>query len=122
MASLFDYLIDLVRNSWTEPVQSAGNSVATATHSAEAQRHHVVTKVDASYSSSTASGELTISYNSVVVARKHVHAAGAIDFGLLGFENATVNTAVAASLTAGGAGVVGDITLTGYSTGPRSSD
>jgi len=119
VAGLFDYLIDVVRHSWVEVVQGAANSVATVTHSAEAQRHHIVTKVDASYSVSTASGELTVSYDAVVVARKHVHAAGAIDFGILGFENPTANTTVAASLAAGGGGVVGDVTLSGYSTGPR---
>jgi len=119
MAHLFDYLLDLVRHSWVEVVQSAANSVGTVTRSAEAQRHHVVTKVDASFSASTSSAELTVSYNSVVIARKDIHGAGALDFGILGFENATVNTAVAASLAAGGAGVTGDVTMTGYTTGPR---
>ena len=47
-----------------------------------------------------------------------MHGAGAIDFGVFGFKNPDANETVSAALAAGGVGVVGDVTLTGYTTGP----
>lgn len=119
MASLADYQIDSVKSSFVVVTQ-ATNAVATATKSAVAGRHHVVCKVDASYSSSSVSGELTVKFGTTVVARKHIHGAGAIDFGALGFQNPTVNDDVSAVLASGGVGIDGDITFTGYSTGPNA--
>src|SRR5437867_8993625 len=118
MAALEDHLIDLVKNSFVAIDQQTA-ALATATKAAQAQRHHVVCKVDASYSSSSQSGELVVKFGTTVVARKHIHGAGALDFGIYGFQNPTVNTAVSAELAAGAGGIVGDVALTGYTTGPN---
>ncbi len=117
MAHWIDYLIDQVKNSWTETNQSAANTAMTVTHAAAAGRHHVGVKFDASFSSSTASGLLQVTYGTTVIAQKTIHGAGAIDFGALGFQNSTVNSLISATIAAGGAGVTGELTLTGYSTG-----
>ena len=120
MAHINDYLIDLVKNSWVEDAGTgADNTALTQTHAAEAVRHHVVAKVDASYEVSTSSGLLQVKFGTVVVASKFIHGAGAIDFGVLGFQNPTVNQLVEAVLAApGDAGVAGTLVLTGYTTGP----
>lgn len=127
MASLTDYLQDLVQNSWTE-VASAVAGLATATRAAEgaasgaAARHHIVCKCDASYSSSTQSGLLEIKFGTTVVAAKYCHGQTAIDFGIFGLENRDANEAVSAELAAGAGGITGKITLTGYSSGNRPGD
>ena len=119
MAHWLDYLIDIVKNAWTEPTAvGADNTAVTATHTGQAQRHHVVCKVDASYDDSAATGVLTVLHGTTNIGRKHIHGAGAIDFGVFGFENSTVNDDVSASLSAVAA-TGGVITMTGYSTGPR---
>jgi hypothetical protein len=128
MASITDYLVDIVKNSWTV-VATADAALATATKAAEGvanaspvgagQRHHVVTKVDASYESSTQSGLLQVKFGTTVVGSKWIHGAGALDFGVLGFQNPDSNEAVSAELAAGGAGIEGHITLSGYTTGPN---
>jgi hypothetical protein len=119
MAALEDYLIDFVKKSWTA-VDSQTNAASNPIRAAEANRHQIIARVDASYSTSSIDGELTVLFGATVVARKHIHGAGAIDFGLFGFQNPTVNGAVSASLASGGVGVVGDVTITGYSTGPNA--
>lgn len=119
MAQFMDYVVDSVKNGWTETAQATA-AVATATHAAAAGRHHVLKRVEASYSASTTSGELTVSFGSTVVARKHIHGAGHIEFPILGYENPDANEAVSAELAAGGGGIVGDVTLHGYSTGARA--
>ena len=116
MANINDYQIDLVKNSFVV-VATDTAAIVTAAKAAAVGRHHIICKVDASYSSSTQSGELTILFGTTVVARKHVHSAGAVDFGIYGFQNPTANQAVSAVLAAGAGGVVGDVVLTGYTTG-----
>jgi hypothetical protein len=116
MAHLNDYQIDLVENSLVG-VGQADNAILTVTHAAVAERHLVAVKVDASYSSSATSGELTILFGSTIIARKHIHGAGAMDFGTLGFLNRNKNEKIEVKLAASGAGgVLGDITFTAYST------
>ncbi len=119
MAHIIDHVIDAVKNSWAIFDQQT-NAVATATRAAEASRHHVLMKCDASYSDSTAAGEITISFGATIILRKHIHGAGAIDLGVLGLQNPDANEAVSASLAAGGAAVVGTINLVGYTTGPNA--
>ncbi len=120
MAHWIDYLIDLVKNSQVDTNQSSADTALTVTRAAVAGRHQVVVKCDASYSSSSASGELTILFGTTIIARKDIHGAGAIDFGVFGHQNGTVNQLVEAQLAAGGAGVTSDITFTTYSTGPNA--
>jgi hypothetical protein len=119
MAHLLDYLIDIVKNSWVEK-GGATVGLLTVTRAAAVGRHHIICKVDASYASSTASHELRVYFNTggsrVIVGRKHIHGAGALDFGELGLQNPTINQAVEAELDADAS--AGDITFTGYSTGP----
>jgi hypothetical protein len=119
VAHIDDHLLDAVKNSWSVPDQKT-NDVAIATTAAIAGRHHVIFKVDASYSTATVDGEITILFGVAVVARKQIHGAGAIDFGIFGFQNPTVNQAVSAQLTAGGVGVDGDVNMSGYTTGPNN--
>ena len=116
MPNLNDLLVDRVKNSWTEVSQSTANAAVTVTHAAVAGRRHIITKVDASYSSSTVSAELTVSQGATVIGRKYIHGAGAIDFGVDGLYNPDANEAVSATLAAGGSGVTGDLTLQGFST------
>jgi len=120
MAHWIDYLIDSVKNSQVDTQQSSADTPQTVTRAAVAGRHHVILKCDASYSSSSASGELTLLFGSTIIARKDIHGAGAIDFGFLGHQNDTVNQLVEAQLAAGGSGVTSDITFTTYSTGPNA--
>jgi len=122
MANLQDYMTDMVENSWVQ----TGNATAaqlTATQAAPGpKRHNVVVKCDASYSTSTQDGLLQVLFGATVVGQKYIHGAGAIDFGMLGFEDRNANEAVSAVLAAGAAAVVGNITFTGYTTGPRSGE
>ena len=120
MAHWIDYLIDSVKNSQVDTQQSSADTAQTVTRAAVAGRHHVILKCDASYSSSSASGELTLLFGTTVIARKDIHGAGAIDFGFLGHQNPDVNELVEAQLAAGGTGVTSDITFTTYSTGPNA--
>ncbi len=118
MPHLSDYQIDLVKNSWVE-VDTDDNSISQAVRAAAPGRRHVITKVDASYDTDTTSGELTVLFGAVIVARKFIHGAGAIDFGVYGLQNPDVNEIVQADLAASGTGgIVGDVALTGYTTGP----
>jgi hypothetical protein len=121
MAALNDYLIDQVENSWTVPIASGAASIGTATKTAVPRMSHVVTKVDASFDTSTQSGLLTVSFGATVVALKDIHGAGAWDPGQLGLQ-ADVNTTVTAVLSAGAGAVVGHVTLTGYSTAPKGGN
>lgn len=119
MASLEDYEIDSVKNSIVAVAQDTA-AIVTATVDAQPARHLVFMKCDASYSTSTQSGELTILFGTTIVARKHCHGQVGIDMPLLGFQNPTVNQKIEAKLSAGAGGVIGDVVLTCYSTGPNA--
>jgi hypothetical protein len=120
LAHILDHLLDVVKNSWVDTAQVTG--LNKVTHIAVAGRHHVICKVDASYASAAASHELRIYFDTgagrVLKARKHIHGQGAIDFGVFGLQNPTVNQAVEAELDADAS--AGDVTFTGYSTGPNN--
>lgn len=119
MAALDDYLIDTVKNSWVA-VSQATAAITTATRAAQPGMHNVVCKVDASYETSTQSGELTVLFGTNVIARKTIHGSGAIDFGWKGYQNPTPNQLIEAKLAAGAAGIDGDVTVIGYTTGPSA--
>ena len=121
MAHIDDYMIDIVENSWTVVGTSGAGAAVTVTKAAEAKRHHIILKCDASFASSTGSALLEIKFGSTVVAHKDIHGGGAIDFGFLGYENPDANEAVSAVLNLS-AGLVGHITLTGTTTGPRAGE
>lgn len=117
MASWMDYLVDVVKNS-DVAYDSQVNAAATATAAASAGRHNVILKVDCSYSTSTVSGLLTVTVGSRVFT-KYIHGAGALDFGILGFQHPTANTAITAELASGGGGITGTIAMSFYRTGPN---
>lgn len=117
MSHFLDYSIDMIENSWTEVGTSAANSQLIVTHAAALNRHHVVFLCEASFSSSTGVGLLQLKFGEAVVASKTIHAGGRIELAAKGFENPTPNQKVSATLSAGGVGIVGKVTLIGYSTG-----
>lgn len=118
MPHVDDIQVDVVKHSWTEVGQSTAGDPVTVEHAATPGRHHVAVKCDASYDTVGTSGELTVLFDGDVVSRKHIHDAGALDFGVYGLQNPLINTVITATLDGGGGGVLGDVTLTGYSTGP----
>lgn len=120
MAHWIDYLIDSVKNSQVDTNQSSTDTALTVTRVAISGRHHVILRCDASYSNSTASGELTLLFGTTIIARKDIHGEGKLEFGFLGYQNPDVGELVEAQLAAGGSGITGDITFTTYSTGPNA--
>jgi hypothetical protein len=116
VASFMDYLVDVVKNSWVVSASATAN-IATATKAAQPGCVHVITKIDLSYSGSTQSGLATVNFGTVALTTKYIHGAGAIDFGVLGIQNPDANELVEVALAAGAGGVVGTVTMTGYTTG-----
>lgn len=87
---------------------SATAAVATASRAANANHPHHVSRVQASYSAA-AIGVLTISVGGAVVWEGHVHNQRDVEIDYQG----GVNQAVTAALSAGAAGVVGMVSMTG---------
>lgn len=118
MAHSLDLLIDKYQHAYSE-VGDATASQLTVTKAAVATRCHAVVKVDASYSVSTVSGLLTVSFGSTEIGRKYIHGSGALDFGTdAGYMNPEANEAISAVLDSGGGGIVGTIVLSGYTSAP----
>lgn len=103
-------------NEWIESA-NADNSAATATKAAAANKRHTASVVIASYSSSSTSGLLTITYTiggTSTTITHYVHGADVIPLELRG----DINTLISASLAASGTGgVIGRVNLTGHSEG-----
>ncbi len=114
MPNINDFEHASINNSWTINGRSGDNAALTVTKAAEANGRHVVVKVDVSYSTSTVTGEVQVKFATTIKGRKDVHGAGAIDFGQRGLLNPTKNEAVSAEFPAGGAGVFGDLSVTGF--------
>lgn len=113
-SNINDIQVAQVEGSWSVTSGLLDNALATATRAAEPGRRHVMTKIEASYSSSSTSGLLVVRRGSTVIARKHIHGAGAMDLGDPGFV-ASTNEAVSAELSASGtAGVTGTVTVLGF--------
>lgn len=91
------------------------NAVATGTLAVPgAGWRERVLKVDASYSTSSTSGLLTVNLGTNSFT-KYIHGSGAIDFSdMLGHPADSLNTAITATLAAGGAGITGTIVIQGY--------
>lgn len=113
MPTWTDYEVAPYRSSWSV-VASATAADATATKTGVPNTRHFLVTVDASYSSSATSGLLTVRFGTNVVAQKTVHGAGAFDFTFKGLA-ADVGQDISATLAAGGAGIVGHVTITGFS-------
>lgn len=98
---------------WIETSAEVDNATASATRAADSVETHYVTGVDASYSD-PASGLLTIKDGATVVWRGHVHDARELQFSQA--LRATEGNAVSAELAgAGTAGIMGVVSLQGYS-------
>jgi len=112
-------IVDLEHYKFFGAARGSGkqtNLLATATLAApgEGKRMRVV-KVDASYSSSSTSGLLQIKSGATVIFEKYIHGAGAHDFSDYGLPAININEAMSAELAAGGAGIVGTVTISGFS-------
>lgn len=99
------------RTEWVEEA-SATNTTGTATHAAESERTHVVTMITASYEGNV-DGLLTLLDGTTTVLRIQVHD----DFQLsLAYPIRLTegNKAEATLEASGGAGVVGYVSIGGY--------
>jgi len=90
-------------------------ALATATQAAQAGTRHYVLQVDASYSTSSTSGLLQLKSGAALIAEKYIHGSGAFDFASEGLDAENVNEAVSAELASGGVGIIGTVTLMGFS-------
>lgn len=113
MPTITDYEISPFRSSWSV-VAEATSADATATIPAEPGKRHVLVTVDATYSSSSASGLLTVQSGTTVIAKKYIHGSGALDFTYKGLKALSRNQAISATLSSGGVGITGVVTITGY--------
>lgn len=116
---LRDLKVDIVKNS-AVAIDTKSNALATATHAAVPGRHWCVVSVDASYSTSTVTAEVTVYFGTTIIARKYITGAGRIEFGDFGHQNPDANEAISAQLPAGGVGVTGDIMVCAFHTGPNA--
>ena len=113
MANLADHELAPFRRSWSV-VASATAADATATKAGVPGHRHFLVTVDASYSGSSTSGLLTVRFGTTVVAQKTIHGAGAFDFTYKGLA-AGIGEDISATLAAGGTGVTGHVTISGFS-------
>ncbi|MEM0444199.1 MAG: hypothetical protein QXJ73_08605 [Candidatus Caldarchaeum sp.] len=49
-----------------------------------------------------------------MIAKKYIHGSGALDFTYKGLKALSRNQAISATLSSGGAGITGVVTITGY--------
>lgn len=98
---------------WVE-TGSADNATATATRVAYTKGYHHITKIIASYSTSSPSGLLVVKKGADTIMEYYVHGSREINFDnpIRGDFNESVSVELAAS---GGAGVVGKVVLVGFS-------
>ncbi len=106
--------IDYIENTWVEFAKSSDDTTNTVSHAAEAGKRHVVTKVDASFETSTTTGILTLKFGTIQKGGKDIHGAGALDYGTFGLLNPTANQKIEAELPAGGANEHSHITMSGF--------
>lgn len=90
---------------------TATAAAATVTRAAEADKSHFITGISGSFGAAQIA-LMTLSDGGAVIANFHVHNQRNIEFAKP--IKITAGNAVSASLGAGAAGVVGAITLTGY--------
>lgn len=95
---------------WTER-DSQDNALATAERAAEEHGRHVIMYAVASYEISSTSGLLQIKQGGVVVAEHYIHGADVVPLELYGEANQAASAELAPS---GTGGVLGKVTLVGY--------
>lgn len=98
--------------TWSENA-TANNATATATHAAETDKNHKIGLVTASLSGTGNTATLTISEGSSTVVEMDVEGQVVVPFE--SEYKADKNTKVEASLTAGGSGVDGKVSIAGAS-------
>ena len=77
-------------------------------------KYNRIVKIDASYSVASVSGLLQIKSGAVVIFEKYIHGAGALDSPEVGKRALNTNEAMSVELAAGGAGVTGTVTVSGF--------
>ena len=103
-------------NEWLE-TGTATNDVATATKAEADGKRHRVTYVDASFSDSSASALLTLTYGGITQYR-YIHGSDYFPVEMIGSVYDGSNAGdIVASLAAGGAGVVGRVNILGFTEG-----
>jgi len=106
-----------IHDSWAEANEGAGGAQASATHAAVVNAQHVITVLEASYSDRTITGLVSITLTTpagAITIKKHCHGYCAIDFSRDGLV-CNPNTAIVATLAAGGGAVVAEIAILGFS-------
>lgn len=97
---------------WSVEAEPAAATQASAVKAAQPNTRHFVTSISASYSAAQV-GFLTLLAGAAVVWRGYVH--NARDLSFASPIEIPDNTAVELRLAAGAAGVIGSVTVTGYS-------
>ena len=116
MPSIYDIHADRLEHAFAA-TGSATASLLTVTQTGIANRAHAVVKVDASYSTSTVSGLLTVVLGSTTLGAKYIHGAGALDFAAdVGYLDTVGGQTFTATLDSGGGGIVGTIVMSGFTT------
>jgi hypothetical protein len=95
---------------------SGTNAAATVTYAATTNRQHRIAGVLVSYSTTPTNGRLTVSDGATVILDVDVTAAGPTPIALPKPIKGSTNTALSATLAAGGVGVVGKVTVLGHGT------
>ena len=95
-------------SEWATDVGTASNDVASTSKAAESGKAHVIRGVYASFDTADTVGLLTVSDGTTRI-EHHIQGSQAVSCGLRAATNATV----AASLAAGGSGVVGHVQILG---------
>ena len=108
--SAYDHEIDRAFYGWTMVGQSVGE--LTLTKAAVPGRHHVIEKVEASYSDRSVSGLVVVKFEDAVVGAKFIHGEGTLEFPGSGRLSPNPNETFAVSLS--DAGAIGIMTVSGY--------
>lgn len=118
MAHIDDWRVDRIFNGWTITDESPPDTELSLAKIGERARHHVIEKIDASYSDVLVSGLLTVKFGKKVMAKKYIHGAGALDFPGLGLKTMNANEPVVVVLGAGTSGATGVLTVAGFTSCP----
>ena len=118
MAHIDDWRVDRIFNGWTLTDESPADTELSLVKIGEARRHHVIEKIDASYSDVLVSGLLTVKFGKKVITKKYIHGAGALDFPGFGLKTMNANEPVVVVLAAGTGGATAVLTVAGYTSCP----
>ncbi len=113
-----DKLVDLEGQNaaaWIEPGTSGANAEITVTRAAEAGKRHYIVGIIATYgSAAAAAGILDVKEGGTTKISGQAKDAAPLVIMLSRPYKAAVNTAVSATLAAGGAGAIGKVNLIGF--------